>query len=132
MRFATTLAALAVISSPVQTSEQPIRVSPDGRTHVQILLESGQASMSRITAFPGAAIPEHAHEGSDELLLIEEGSGEMTLGAERITVGPGQAIRIPKGVKHSFKHTGKGPLRATQVYAPPGPEQRFKKWKELR
>ncbi len=85
--------------------------------------------MSRITAFPGAKIPVHDHPHSDELLLIEEGTGQMTLGDKSLTVSAGQAIRIPMGTKHSFTQTGDKPLRAVQVYAPAGPEQRFKKWR---
>jgi mannose-6-phosphate isomerase-like protein (cupin superfamily) len=53
----------------------------------------------------------------------------MTLGDKRMTVTAVQAIRSPKGTKHSFTQTGDKPLRAVQVYAPAGPEQRFKKWK---
>lgn len=108
-----------------------MRVSPDSKTHVQILFEGGSASMTRLTAFPGAKIAEHVHADSDELLLIEEGTGTMTLGERVLTVSAGQAIRIPKGTKHSFTHTGKTPLKAVQVYAPAGPEQRFKQWKVI-
>ena len=103
-------------------------MSPDSKIHVQILFEGGAASMSRITAFPGAWIPEHTHPDADELLLIEAGTGQLTLGDRSLTVSAGQAIRIPKGTRHSFTQSGTEPLRAVQVYAPAGPEQRFKKW----
>jgi mannose-6-phosphate isomerase-like protein (cupin superfamily) len=134
MHFGPVIALLlALVATPVvRVVDRPIHVSPDGKSHVQLILEGGEASMSRITAFPGAAIPVHVHPHSDEVLLIEAGAGIMTLGDKIIQIRAGQAIRIPKGTKHSFVQTGKGPLRAVQVYAPPGPEQRFKKWRVLK
>ncbi len=140
MHSAACLIVLALLANPgesapaptVQVSERPTYVSPDGTTLVQIILEGESAAVSRITALPGAKIPVHTHDGADEFLVIEAGAGEMTLGERHFTVSAGQAVRIPRGTPHSFRHAGKGPLRALQTYAPAGPEQRFKKWKVLK
>lgn len=139
MHSAACLILFALLANPgdpapaptVQVSDRPTYVSPDGTTLVQILLEGPSAAVSALTALPGAQIPVHTHKDADELLVIEAGAGEMTLGDRRFTVSAGQAVRIPRGTPHSFRHTGHGPLRALQTYAPAGPEQRFKQWKVL-
>jgi mannose-6-phosphate isomerase-like protein (cupin superfamily) len=53
--------------------------------------------------------------------LVEKG------GDVRVEVRPGTVVTIPMGVKHAWKPSGKAPFVAIQVYAPPGPEQRYLK-----
>ena len=67
----------------------------------------------------------HVHDGSDEVLFVLAGRGEMIVGGETIHVGPNDAIHIPAGAPHALKISEK--LSAVQCYAPAGPEQRFKK-----
>ena len=53
---------------------------------------------------------------------------EMTVAGTAYTVRAGDAIRIPAGVKHTAAVASKDePVRAVQIYAVPGPEQRFAK-----
>jgi mannose-6-phosphate isomerase-like protein (cupin superfamily) len=84
-----------------------------------------------------AAVAKHVHEKERECLAFLEGEGELllspeppgTAGApadETVAVEPGMVACIPNGMWHSFKPSGKAPLLAIQVYAPPGPELRFK------
>ena len=55
----------------------------------------------------------------------------MTLGSKKFRVKPGMAIYIPPNTPHSFHvDTKVQPFKAVQVYAKPGPEQRFKKGKK--
>jgi quercetin dioxygenase-like cupin family protein len=73
----------------------------------------------------GAGVPEHVHESSAEILYVEDGAVEMTLDGQKLRVERGDAVYIPAGVKHSAQVVSEGPFRAVQVYAGPGPEQRF-------
>ena len=89
-----------------------------------------------------AAVFEHVHEKERECLAIFEGDGELSLklppgtgtasdgsaghSPMGVPVQPGTVVCIPSGMKHAWKPSGKAPLFAIQVYAPPGPEQRFK------
>ena len=63
---------------------------------------------------PGAGAPLHFHETADEILIIIEGSLELTLAGERRVVNAGSAIAIPARVPHSFIGAGPGP---TKMYA---------------
>ena len=83
-----------------------------------------EAALTVLRLEAGAAVPPHVHDGSAELLYIERGEVEMTIGGQTHRAGPGDAVYIPPRVEHSARVTG-GPLVAVQVYAAPGPEQRF-------
>jgi|HubBroStandDraft_6_1064221.scaffolds.fasta_scaffold52503_3 mannose-6-phosphate isomerase-like protein (cupin superfamily) len=78
-----------------------------------------------------AGVAEHAHDHAWEILAVLEGSGVLARrpeGAEeRVEAHPGSVITLPAGVRHAWLPSGTAPLVAIQVYAPPGPEQRFKK-----
>lgn len=88
---------------------------------------SKEAALSVLTLAPGAEVPEHVHEGSTELLYIEAGACELTVGGVKLQAGPGSAVRIAAGVKHSARVTSAvQSLRAVQVYVGSGPEQRFR------
>lgn len=97
-----------------------------GKGSAQLLLDgkTEKASLQRFEAVAGAVVPQHQHDVSDEILFILAGTAEMTVGATRYVVGPSDAIRIPKATQHSLHVVEK--LSAVQLYAPAGPEQRFK------
>jgi mannose-6-phosphate isomerase-like protein (cupin superfamily) len=49
----------------------------------------------------------------------------MVVEGQKVRAERGDAIYIPVGAKHSAAVVSDGPFRAVQVYAGPGPEQRF-------
>ena len=51
---------------------------------------------------------------------------KFTLDGKEQRLGPHEIVRVPPGVKHSWKPDPGSKLVAVQMYAPPGPEQRFK------
>jgi mannose-6-phosphate isomerase-like protein (cupin superfamily) len=78
-----------------------------------------------------ADFADHVHEQSWETLVVLEGDGAVvrkgSSGDDRFEARPGMIVTLPRGVRHAWKSSGKTPLLAIQVLAPPGPEQRFKK-----
>lgn len=42
----------------------------------------------------------HHHESTDELFLVLNGSLDIHLGDEIVTLGPGEMFVVPKGVEH--------------------------------
>ncbi|AKF06959.1 cupin domain-containing protein [Sandaracinus amylolyticus] len=108
----------------------PLR-APGGRMDVRILLDTDGAgaehgALSWLEGPPDVTVPEHRHGEAVEVLLFEDGEGTMRLGNQEIAVRPGVAIYVPEGTLHSFRSAGTRPLRAIQIYAPAGPEQRFR------
>jgi quercetin dioxygenase-like cupin family protein len=101
----------------------------NGRGRVRLALEPSRtgdeaAYLGVIEAEAGAEVPTHSHAGAAELLFVLSGSGEMVIGGQKAPVVVGMAVHVPEDVPHSATFTEK--LRAVQLYAPAGPEQRFK------
>lgn len=106
-----------------------LEAGPDLR--VRILLDAERhgaenAGLSILEGTANFAAPEHVHDGSAEVLLVDEGSGVLTLGEQEIDVRAGARLYIPAGVRHAFRTDGRSRFRAVQLYAPSGPEQRFR------
>jgi mannose-6-phosphate isomerase-like protein (cupin superfamily) len=43
----------------------------------------------------------HAHEGEDELFLVVRGSMRIQLEDGDVTLGPGEFVVVPRGVRHN-------------------------------
>jgi len=116
-----------------ETRTSPTFRSPDGKATMALLLASDPPAvyLGRGTFLPGAELPPHRHEGSEELIYVISGRGTMTLGGYRLPVEPGTAFRIPAGIEHAFRVEGDQPVEVVQVYGPAGPEQRFKGWESV-
>ena len=117
-------------ASVVSKSSVPPRVLGGGLAEVQILLNKSNglssAALSHVIAAEGWSVPEHQHQEADEILFILEGGGELTLKGKKIETKAGDAVFIPRSSLHSFIAGPQG-IKALQVYAPGGPEQRFLK-----
>ncbi|WP_224362801.1 cupin domain-containing protein [Hyalangium versicolor] len=113
----------------VPTKEAPRYQIANGKGSATLLLNASTgasaASMTLLELNQGAAVPEHVHESSAEILYVEEGAAEMTVDGKKLRVEKGDAVYIPAGAKHSAQVVSQESFRAVQVYAGPGPEQRF-------
>lgn len=72
-----------------------------------------------------AAVPEHNHPTSWEIIAAVEASGTFVLEGKEARLGPRQVVYVPAGAKHAWRPDPGSKLVAIQMYAPPGPEQRF-------
>jgi mannose-6-phosphate isomerase-like protein (cupin superfamily) len=66
---------------------------------------------------PGQRNPLHMHPNCEELLYVISGSAENIIGNNRVTIGPGDLVRIPKGVPHQAITIGNKPFRAVISYS---------------
>jgi quercetin dioxygenase-like cupin family protein len=99
---------------------------PGGTGTAKLLLDGTGAKLALdvLETETGATIPTHKHATQDEELYILDGTSEMTVGKQKLDVAAGDAVRIAANATHTVKVVE--PLKAIQVYAPAGPEQRFK------
>jgi quercetin dioxygenase-like cupin family protein len=103
-----------------------------GKAKARFLLDEGSIGsqdiyLGLLEAEPGAEVARHAHAGSEELLYVLSGDGgELTVGSDKLRFGPEQAIHLPDDQPHAVKFHGDSKTVVLQVYAPAGPEQRFK------
>ena len=109
----------------------PVHATAGGKIKVHALFDpansgSDAASASVVEFAPGTEIARHSHDGSAEIVYILSGSGEVTIGSEKIPFGGDQVIHIPEGQPHAVKFTGGEKTTALQIFAPAGPEQKYK------
>lgn len=68
---------------------------------------------------PTGEIGLETHTELDQVLVVVEGSGSVTLDTEVRAIRPGTLIQIPAGTLHNVVNTGPTDLRLYTVYAPP-------------
>jgi quercetin dioxygenase-like cupin family protein len=65
-----------------------------------------QVLMCHVTYEPGTTVPRHAHEDTEQLMVIVEGDVTMTIGDETKTLGPGDVAVVNRGVEHELYSEG--------------------------
>ena len=82
----------------------------DGSTIRELLAHRNSSirkqSLAEARLAPGRATTPHHHAVTEEIYYILSGQAEMTLGHETRQVGPGDAIAIPPGVRHTIRAVG--------------------------
>ncbi len=73
-----------------------------------------------------AAVAEHVHATSWEILCALEARGTFTLAGKERRLGDREIVVVPPDTKHAWKPDPGATLVGVQIYDPPGPEQRFK------
>jgi quercetin dioxygenase-like cupin family protein len=101
-----------------------------GRDPVRIKLNPqgtrGPFGMITQEVSPGTAIPVHLHEKEDELIFIQSGEGEATVGEQNVTLAAGSTLFVPRGTWHGGRNTGAGVLNWIAIYTPSGFEGYFR------
>jgi len=78
-----------------------------GQVEVRFLLEpdatGGSLAMFEFRVFPGAKVPvPHYHKDYDETVYGIQGVVTFTVEGEKVDVGPGDCLFIPRGAIHGF------------------------------
>lgn len=77
-------------------------------------------SMGYVTLEPkGGQVPWH-NQDQEEVYFVLDGTAEMCLGSEKMTMTAGQAVYIPSGVFHQMTNLGDAPLHFLYCYGPAG------------
>jgi len=102
-----------------------------GKGKIKPLLEPAKTGnkalyVGILEAEPGAEVPRNAHPGSAEILYVVSGAGEVTIGSEKLPFEAEEAIHIPDGQPHAAKFAGPERTVMVQVFAPAGPEERYR------
>jgi mannose-6-phosphate isomerase-like protein (cupin superfamily) len=95
-----------------------IKISPEGA--------SGRFAMITQEVSAGTTIPVHLHENEDELIFIQAGSGDATLGDASVPLAAGSTLFVPKGIWHGGRNTGTSTLMWIALYSPSGFEGYFR------
>ena len=97
-----------------------------GRGEVRLYLDGVSApfAIDRLCAKKDVDVPRHEHT-SDEIVYVVSGRATTTVGDQAYADKPGDVVSIPRSTPHAL-HVDQD-LCSVQVYAPGGPEQRFKR-----
>ena len=99
-----------------------------GKLKVTPLLQSKRVVHARfylglLEARTGAELPTHVHDKQAEVLYVISGAATANVDGVSEEVGAGAALYLAAGTRHAMKASKD--VRAVQLYAPAGPEQRF-------
>jgi quercetin dioxygenase-like cupin family protein len=105
----------------VNPSDETIHVGPLA-VHFLITADdaSGSVALFELTvpATERLAAPAHSHDHYEETIYGIEGVLTWTVDGNRIDVGPGQALCIPRGAVHRFDNHGSQDVRALCAITP--------------
>jgi mannose-6-phosphate isomerase-like protein (cupin superfamily) len=104
-------------------AELPAYATKDG-SEIREMMHPGQhgnaaQSLAEARIAPGATTRLHRHRASEEIYHVTAGHGQMTLGGQRLDIGPGDTIAIPPGTPHDLVNTGGTELIILCCCSPP-------------
>src|SRR5207244_8079296 len=77
---------------------------------------SRSLTIGELTIAPNTRVPRHIHPNTEEAMIILEGTLEVVLGNQRLTVGPGHVVLAPAGTVHGFLNRTHAPARLLFVF----------------
>ena len=91
---------------------------PGARSRALVNQDSGAAALTvgELTLAKDGGVPLHIHAGHEEAIMVIEGSVEAVLGDQKVTVGAGNTILAPAGVKHSLHNSASQPARLITIF----------------
>jgi len=86
----------------------------------RVLFTGANLQLVLMTLQPGEEIGLESHEGHDQFIRIEAGTGEAYLDGETLALEDGSVIVIPSGVAHNVTNTSTSEkLKLYSLYGPP-------------
>jgi mannose-6-phosphate isomerase-like protein (cupin superfamily) len=83
-------------------------------------------------AAPGAeplGYAPHRHDECEETFLIRNGTLEFLLGDQVTSLGPGDFVRVPPGLRHGYRNTSGQAVELLVGFHPAGLERLFVKYR---
>lgn len=80
-----------------------------------ILVERPGLEIREVEVDPSAALTLQRHAGRTEHWLVVSGRASVRLGEQRLELGPGQWLEVPRGVLHRLANPGGEPLRLVEI-----------------
>ena len=104
MRTATDSSSLTTETgrrSPFRTwnGREPFEIFAQVRLHA---IGGEQVLLCRVTYAPGTTVRRHAHEHTEQVMVITDGELVMTVAGETASLGAGDAVVVNRGVEHEL------------------------------
>jgi quercetin dioxygenase-like cupin family protein len=62
-----------------------------------------QVLLCRVRYEPGATVPRHSHEHTEQVMFVLDGELEMTVGSETRVLHAGDVVVVNRGVEHELR-----------------------------
>lgn len=85
----------------------------------------GAFTICEVQTAPGGGPPSHVHLEQDEIFFVVDGRHEYLLGDRTEIVSPGDAVIVPRGVRHRFSNIDTTIGRLIDIHTPGGFERFF-------
>jgi quercetin dioxygenase-like cupin family protein len=91
--------------SPFRTwnGVDPFELFPGVRLHA---IGGEQVLLCRVSYEPGKTVERHAHEHTEQVMVIVDGEVEITIGDDKRTLGTGDVCVMNRGVEHELHSEG--------------------------
>ncbi|MEV4464769.1 cupin domain-containing protein [Micromonospora echinofusca] len=103
-------------------------VTPDSRRGGELRVLLGPKTVGSTSGFmgvaalrPGERIAEHYHPYSEEFLYVARGAITVDLDDEPVPLPAGQALFVPRNVRHRLRNTGEEPAEVVFHLGPLAP-----------
>ncbi len=101
----------------VRSLKDLVEFQPGGKVRKRVFI-TDKIEMELVCYEPGTSTVEHHHVGQDEIFIIMEGTGTITVGGEPVRVGPGSLVFAPADIKHGIEPDKDGRMVMVFVKAP--------------
>jgi mannose-6-phosphate isomerase-like protein (cupin superfamily) len=103
-------------------AEAPVEEWHGLRTN--ILMDAGELgsrnmSVTWIEVPPGIDQELHSHEESEQIYVVTQGSGSMTVAGDKQDISAGDLVLVPPATDHSIANDGDSDLCCASVQSPP-------------
>jgi quercetin dioxygenase-like cupin family protein len=94
-----------VSSSPFRSwnGQEPSEIHPGVRLNS---IGGEQVLLCRVGYEPGTTVARHAHEHTEQVMVVVAGDVTMTVGAETRALGPGDVVVVNRGIEHELYSKG--------------------------
>ncbi|HEY8599552.1 MAG TPA: cupin domain-containing protein [Thermomicrobiales bacterium] len=86
---------------------------------------AGGYTLFELLTAPGAGSAPHLQHHEDEAFFVLEGTYSALIGEERVDLGPGSYVFVPRGTVHALTNIGTGVARMLIMVTPGGNHERF-------
>ncbi len=89
----------------------------------RILMDAGELgsrhmSVTWLEVPAGAARTLHSHEESEQVYVVVQGSGKMSVAGDTETLGQGDLVMVPPATDHAIENDGSETLACVSVQSP--------------
>lgn len=95
------------------------KLSLENQNFRKVLYTDKNSQLVLMSLLAGEEIGEEVHNGIDQFLRVERGTGKVVLDDVSHDLVGGSAILVPAGTKHNIINTGSNEMKLYTLYMPP-------------